>query len=93
MFATKAKQLAKIATPICRINAGMRTQNMMMQMNKMTMMQSSMINMQVKSFASFSDIEKAGQKLEKALESEAKYEHENYTQLEDIETFLNESGF
>ena len=52
-----------------------------------------MINMQAKSFASFNDIEKAVQKLDKALESEAKYENENYTQLEDIETFLNESGF
>jgi hypothetical protein len=38
-----------------------------------------MINMQVKSFASFNDIEKAVQKLDKALESEAKYENENYT--------------
>jgi hypothetical protein len=27
------------------------------------------------------------------LDSEIKYEDENYTQLEDIETFLNESGF
>ena len=38
-------------------------------------------------------IERSTQKLNKALESEIKYENENYTQLEDIETFLNESGF
>ena len=33
------------------------------------------------------------QKLGRALEKEIKYENENYAQLEDIETFLNESGF
>lgn len=44
-------------------------------------------------FASFETIEKASQKLKKSLESEIKYEDENYTQLEDIETFLNDSGF
>ena len=44
-------------------------------------------------FSSFEQIEKASQKLGKALDSEIKYENENYTQLEDIETFLNESGF
>jgi hypothetical protein len=38
-------------------------------------------------------IEKATQKLNKALDSEIKYENENYSQLEDIETYLNESGF
>ena len=32
-------------------------------------------------------------KLNRALEKEIKYENENYTQLEDIETYLNESGF
>jgi hypothetical protein len=31
--------------------------------------------------------------LSKALEKEIKYENENYSQLEDIETFLSESGF
>lgn len=44
-------------------------------------------------FASFELIERSTQKLTKALDSEIKYESENYTQLEDIETFLNESGF
>ena len=44
-------------------------------------------------FSSFETIEKASGKLSKSLESEIKYENENYTQLEDIETFLNESGF
>ena len=29
----------------------------------------------------------------KALEKEIKYENENYSQLDDIETYLNESGF
>jgi hypothetical protein len=44
-------------------------------------------------FASFAGVEKGIQKLTKALEKEIKYENENYTQLEDIETFLNDSGF
>jgi complement component 1 Q subcomponent-binding protein len=44
-------------------------------------------------FANTATIEKASQKLTKALEKEIKYENENYSQLEDIETFLNESGF
>jgi hypothetical protein len=44
-------------------------------------------------FSSFETIEKASQKLQKSLDSEIQYENENYTQLEDIETFLNESGF
>ncbi len=38
-------------------------------------------------------VEKSVQKLTKALDKEIKYENENYSQLEDIETFLNESGF
>lgn len=48
---------------------------------------------QMRAFSSFDTIEKAAQKLNKSLDSEVKYENENYTQLEDIETFLNESGF
>lgn len=44
-------------------------------------------------FSSYDTIEKATHKINKALESEIKYENENYTQLEDIDTFLNESGF
>lgn len=44
-------------------------------------------------FSNVAGIEKAVQKLSKALEKEIKYENENYSQLEDIETFLNESGF
>jgi hypothetical protein len=31
--------------------------------------------------------------LSKSLEKEMKYETENYSQLDDIETYLNESGF
>ena len=38
-------------------------------------------------------IEKGNAKLGKALEKEIKYENENYSQLEDIDTFLKESGF
>merc|ERR1719362_2258254 len=42
----------------------------------------------------FSDhIGDGAKKLKRALEKEIKYENENYAQLEDIETFLNESGF
>lgn len=44
-------------------------------------------------FSSFETIEKASQKLNKALDSDIQYENEHYTQLEDIETFLNDSGF
>ena len=46
----------------------------------------------VRNFSS-EHIERAAQKLNKALDSEVKYETENYRQLDDIETFLNESGF
>merc|ERR1719326_902263 len=49
--------------------------------------------MSKQNFSSYEMIERSTQKLNKALESEIKYENENYTQLEDIETFLNESGF
>ena len=38
-------------------------------------------------------ISSGASKLNRALEKEIKYENENYTQLEDIETYLNESGF
>ena len=46
-----------------------------------------------RSFSNIASIEKAKAKLEKALEKEISYESENYAQLEDIEAFLNESGF
>lgn len=46
----------------------------------------------MRNFAS-EHIERAAQKLNKALDSEIKYESENYKQLDDIDTFLNESGF
>ena len=42
-----------------------------------------------RNFASFEQIEKSSQKLVRALESEIKYEKENYSQLEDIENFLD----
>ena len=31
--------------------------------------------------------------MSRALDKEIKYENENYSQLEDIDTYLNESGF
>ena len=40
-----------------------------------------------------SRVNKGANLLRKAVEKEIKFESENYTQLEDIETFLNESGF
>lgn len=43
--------------------------------------------------ANTAQIEKTIQKLNKALEKEIKYENENYSQLDDIETYLKESGF
>lgn len=43
--------------------------------------------------ASPASVEKSIQKLSKALEKEIKYENENYAQLDDIETYLNESQF
>lgn len=43
--------------------------------------------------ANTASVEKSIQKLNKALEKEIKYENENYSQLDDIETYLNESGF
>mmetsp|Transcript_20951 Transcript_20951/g.15373 ORF Transcript_20951/g.15373 Transcript_20951/m.15373 type:complete len:113 (+) Transcript_20951:50-388(+) len=39
------------------------------------------------------NLDKGAAKLAKALEKEIKYENENYTQLEDMDTFLQESGF
>ena len=43
---------------------------------------------------SFSDLINDGaKKLTRALEKEIKYENENYDQMEDIQTFINESGF
>ena len=47
----------------------------------------------VRSFADFNAIGSGAQKLSKSLEKEIKYENENYAQLEDIDTFLGESGF
>jgi len=44
-------------------------------------------------FSSIELVSRSGAKLAKALENEIKYENDNYSQLEDIETFLKESGF
>lgn len=43
--------------------------------------------------SNFEQVSRGAQKLAKALDKEIKYENDNYTQLEDIENFLNESGF
>ena len=83
-----AQKLARFAG---RLNTPKITQAMFL--NQRTMTQFGMMQMAQRSFASFDTIEKAAQKLNKALDSEIKYENENYSQLEDIETFLNESGF
>ena len=48
----------------------------------------SMIQMNTRTFSDFSAINSGAAKLSKALEKEIKYEGENYSQLEDIETFL-----
>merc|ERR1719223_1144121 len=63
---------------------------MMLNMNRQAVM---MTQFASRGFASYDLIEKATQKLTKSLDGEIKYENENYSQLEDIETFLNESGF
>lgn len=44
-------------------------------------------------FSSVELVSRSGAKLSKALDNEIKYENDNYSQLEDIETFLKESGF
>lgn len=44
-------------------------------------------------FSSIELVSRSGTKLAKSLEKEIKYENDNYSQLEDIETFLKESGF
>ena len=42
---------------------------------------------------SMGNISGGATKLSRALEKEIKYENDNYSQLEDIETYLNDSGF
>lgn len=44
-------------------------------------------------FSNMGSISSGATKLSRALEKEIKYENDNYTQLEDIETYLNDSGF
>ena len=44
-------------------------------------------------FSSLGSISSGATKLSRALDKEIKYENDNYTQLEDIETYLNDSGF
>ena len=57
------------------------------------MMKMGVFAQQQRTFSSFETIAASAQKLTKSLDSEIKYENENYAQLEDIETFLSESGF
>ena len=82
MLATKARQFARLATPMLRMNQMIARPSV-----------NSMLFTQARTFASFDQVEKAAKKLDNALSEEMKYENENYTQLEDIDTFLNESGF
>lgn len=85
-----AKNLPKIVSNLRLAKASKMTPNVA----KMLMAKPvSMTQVQFKSFANFDTIERAAQKLDRALEAEIRYENENYTQLEDIETFLNDSGF
>ena len=44
-------------------------------------------------FSSVEMVARSGAKLQKALEKELKYENDNYNQLEDIDTFIRESGW
>ena len=87
MFANRFRSVARLAAPVSRMHAAVAQQALFQAQS------ASMLSMQMRTFASFDQIEKSAQKLNKALESEIKYENENYSQLEDIETFLNESGF
>lgn len=52
-----------------------------------------LVALPARAFANEGVISSGASKLSRALEKEIKYENENYSQLEDIETFLNESGF
>ena len=55
--------------------------------------QTAMIAMQSRGFSSMEMISRSSAKLTKALEKEIKYENDNYSQLDDIESFIRESGF
>ena len=55
--------------------------------------QASIMACSQRAFSQVSSINSGAGKLNRALEKEVKYEHDNYTQLEDIENFLQESGF
>ena len=46
-----------------------------------------------RSFSQFNSIESGAGKLVRSLDKEIKYENDNYTQLEDIEQYLNARGF
>jgi hypothetical protein len=74
-----ATQSASMRSPVQKLLA--------VQRNSMLSMSSRMFT------ANIASLEKAAQRLNKALDKEIKYENENYSQLEDIETFLNDSGF
>lgn len=84
MFANKIRHFARAAAPLARTNKFLLNSTMMKQQLMFT---------QMRGFASFDTIQKASSKLDKALDGEIKYEQENYTQIEDIEQFLNQSGF
>jgi len=80
-----------LCSKFCKV--AIRQQALTKSMSRMATNQALMTQFAARTFASFETIEKASQKLNKALTSEIKYENDNYTQLEDIQTFLDESGF
>ena len=55
--------------------------------------QTALMALQNRSFSSVEMVSRAGAKLTKALDKEIKYENDNYNQLEDIDTFIRESGW
>merc|ERR1740117_1127897 len=55
--------------------------------------QVSLVASQQRLFSSVEMVARSGAKLVKALDKEMKYENDNYNQLEDIDTFIRESGW
>lgn len=92
MYASKVRHLARVAAPLARSSA-FKTQFSLLMNSAALKQQNALIFAQSRAFASFDTIQKASSKLDKALDGEIKYEQENYTQIEDIEQFLNQSGF
>ena len=58
-----------------------------------TFRQSALVAANMRLFSSVELVARSSAKLSKALDKEIKYENDNYNQLEDIETFIRESGW